>query len=328
MLIVCAALPALARADDEQEPAKKKHQPKPLNVFEGRVLDHEQNPVADALVHAVRSDNGYLSCSGPDRVYSFARDQKFFFFFPKRNGRGSGETRTDDQGRFVIQGLRTGKIHVLAIHPERGIAVATNVEQPNAGKGLDVTLAPPTFVEGQIKGLGTNKGLMWGTLLAKGSMPWWSFSPDNLSSTSINVSPDVDLKFDGSFRVGPLPIGGEWTLNMNQIVIKRSFSVPILQFPVSVEAGKTARLDVDLTASPKVTGRIIGPKGKPLADAGVTLSDPSFPDESDHQPYAMYGGGKRYGAVTDKDGNYTIIGAPKGKYRLKAWRHAVRTGMG
>ena len=323
---VVVLLASGARADGDSTPSK----PEPLNVLKGRVLDYEQKPVTSAKVYAVRADEGFMFYGGPDRVHTYARDEKVLFLFTKYNGRGSGDGTTDDQGHFAIKGLRAGRFNLLAVHKDRGVVVKTGVEQPNADAGADLFLAPPTFVEGTITGLVSEGRKLHGRLEFPGTMPWQV--PFGASRSMIFVRPNVDIAAAGTFRVGPLPVGGPWALSFDQIIPKRSFGATLLKVPVSAQTGKTTQFNLDLTKGPKLTGRIRGPQGQPLKDVAVSVTPASASGSIFSRFAALFPGGDsivpQYGAVTDQDGNYTIAGFPAGSYSLEAKRHAPRTGFG
>ncbi len=327
---VVVLLASGGRADDDAAPSK----PAPLNMLKGRVLDHEQKPVTSAKVYAVRADEGFMFYGGPDHVHTYARDEKVLFLFTKYNGRGSGDGTTDDQGHFDIKGLHAGRFNLLAVHKDRGVVVKTEVEQPNADDGVDLVLAPPTFIEGTITGLVSKDRKLYGYFEFPGMMPWqipWQ-TPFGASRSFILVRPSVDIATNGTFRVGPLPAGGPWALSFYEIITKRSFGATLLKVPVSAQTGKTTQFNLDLIKGPKLTGRIRGPQGEPLKDVAVSVTPASASGSIFSRFAALFPGGDlivpQYGAVTDQDGNYTIAGFPAGSYSLEAKRHAPRTGFG
>ena len=130
------------------------------------------------------------------------------------------------------------------------------------------------------------------------------------------VRPTVNVDKEGRFRVGPLPIGGKWELEVAQAVPKRRFAAPLLKWPIALEAGQTTKVEFDFDAGEKVEGRIVGPEGEALEDVAVTLAS------------AVEGDSRQYGALTGKDGQYSVRGVPKGQYHLTAYRHKVTSGFG
>ncbi|MCP4245845.1 MAG: carboxypeptidase regulatory-like domain-containing protein [bacterium] len=293
-----------------------------VNVLEGRVIDHTGEPVAGAKVVAAVTESGFIMYDGPGQIHAFGPDDKVFLFFTKRNGRATGETSTDAQGRFVIESLKKGKFNLLAVHAERGLVVVEKVEQPNEGQPLEIRLAAPAFVEGAIKGLGGHDMSHFSRLQSEREWEGLRLSP---SVTLVSqqrpapIGPPAAGEAGGpsvhTFKAGPILPGNRWSLHIAQIIPKRSFAGPILKMPLEVKAGQTVQLDIDLTAGSKVTGLIRGPKAEPLADVSVTVQT------AGERPVV-------YGAITGSDGKYTITGLPEGPYTLEAKRWAVRTAPG
>jgi hypothetical protein len=288
--------------------------PVPLNEFKGHVLDPTgQNPIAGARVTVVHSERGFMQYNGPQQVMVYAPNEKFMLFFTKRNGLRSGSATTDADGNFVIKGLEAGQYNVLAVHTDKGVRIIEKVSQPNEDKHLDIVLDPPTFVEGTIKGL-PSSGMRSGRL-----------EPSE-HKTSVRVGLFVPLAGEGSplfgspspkgeFKVGPLPVGDDWRLSIGQFLPKRGFQAPILEIPLTVEAGKTNRLDLDLTGGATLAGQVNGPKGETLEDVSVTVRTKEEPT-------------RLFGTVTATDGKYTLAGLAEGDYVLEAKRWARRTKPG
>lgn len=294
-IVLAAGQPAVA----DDEPAQV-----PFNVFEGRVLDSTgQRPVAGARVVAVRAGQGFISYGGPDAVFTYAPDEKILFFFTKRNGRGSGKTITDAEGGFVIKGLKAGKYNLLVVHAQDGIIIIPDATQPNQGEPLEITLPPPTFVEGTIKGV-----------VSEASWPSCHLSCEQ-KTPQVYADAWVALDRDGKFRTGPLLPDRKWTLTADRYVQKRNFFATLLKLPVEVETGKTNRVDVDLSGGLKVSGVVRGPKGEALDEVSVVARSKSEPV-------------REYGTLTGSDGRYTIAGLSEGDYVLEAKRWARRTAPG
>ncbi len=290
--------------------------PEPLNVFRGRVLDHAtREPVAGAKVLVAAAEKGVIHYARPELAGAYAPDDKVLLFFTKRNGKRSAEVVTDTDGRFLVRGLAAGQYNVMAVHAERGVAIMENVSQPNDDAPLDVVLAPPTFVEAHIRGLPTNAfggGLMCSLVPAAPSDRIY-VRLDLLRSMLSPIEADP-TPYD-RWTAGPMPAFTGWTLQAENYVVKRGFSAPRLVLPVTVEPGKTTKLDVDLTKGAKLSGQVRGPKGEPLEDVSVVLRTPGEPPTV-------------YGTLTDADGKYTLPGVPDGAYALEAKRWARRTAPG
>lgn len=289
----------------------------PQNVFEGQVVDAEGKPVPAAKIAVVRADEGFISYSGGDDLFVYAPSQKILFFLPTRNGRGSAELTSDADGRFRTLGLKAGKVHIVAAHKERGVAVITDVAQPNEGKPLRVALSPPTFIEASIKGLGSSSWMQMGALEFSGEAPWMPKITDPSEiGASLMIQPTVMLNSDGSFRAGPLPADGVWRLTLSEYVRECGYSATTLSVPIETKAGGTAKFEFDLTAGTAVEGRVVGPKGEPLGNVSVTAAAGDAATE------------RIIGAVTDSEGRYKIPGLVDGSYQLGAKRWARRTAPG
>ena len=117
-----------------------------------------------------------------------------------------------------------------------------------------------------------------------------------------------------------MPYGGKWLLQTQQYLPALSFGATLFSAPIEVEAGATATFNLDLTKGSQLTGQVLDPEGKPAEHVAVTLRV-NAPTES--TPL-----GTQYGALSDKEGKYTIRGAPEGKYELTAQRWAPRVGPG
>jgi protocatechuate 3,4-dioxygenase beta subunit len=313
--LLAAVVPwQLALAHDEPRAARG------VNVFEGRVVDHSGQPVPSATVAVACADGGYVGFSGGSRAWSWGVDDKFLGFLPKRNGRGSGQTVTDKDGCFRIERLRPGKVHLIAVHEERGIEVALNIEQPSAGALSDVVLQPPTFIEARIHGLPGDSERWITRLRYESAFPWGTAEPkepgEGLVGPQIFIRPRLKIKEDGGCRVGPLPVGGPWALTVEQFVEEQSYRATLLQMSVTAELGKTAKLEIDLSEGEVVSGHVLGPDSKPLSGVSVAASTSA----GDFTTV--------YGAITDEEGRYAVRGLPGGDYTLTALRHARRTRPG
>lgn len=303
---------SVGRAEDAA-PAEE-----PLNVFEGRVVDASASPVAEAAVYVFHAEDSWVWYGGPKDVYVHAPSEKTWIFFPKRNGLRSIKGATDKDGRFVAYGLKPGPYRVLVVHPERGVTVSPKLTQPNPGNAAAITLEPPTFLKGQIKGLALAKqsdAMLYGRL--------WQHYEDRVSDDGLmhtfHVQPSLEVNTNGTFEVGPLPSGGRFTLNLARYVSSRTFAADLIEKTLTLEKGKTTELVLDLTQGERMSGQVIGPEGKPLDWVAVTLR-PS--EDAADPPWSALGD------LTDKDGRFALAGLTPGTYHLTANRWLPRTGPG
>jgi hypothetical protein len=311
LCFLSAAAP-LGRAEEPGKP-----EPPALNVLEGVVLDHAGKPVAGAQIHAADAERGFIHYGGPDSIFAHGPSEKMLWFFTKRNGAGSGEAGTGDDGRFVIRGLKPGRYSVLAVHGERGVGTLRDIVQPNEGHPSTIRLEPPTFVHGTIHGLTESRQFRHGSLheIVGEAMPQivGEAMPTRLN---IYMGLNVNLGENGSFKVGPLPSAKSWRLSIGQFVMSRGFSATLLERDIDIEPGRTTTLDIDLTKGEQINGQIIGPEGTPLDLVAVDV--------------ALKGSvrANRLGALTDKEGRFRISGLEAGVYTLDAKRWLKRTKPG
>jgi len=316
-------IPDLSYTKDDAQVRFVRHlgyQVMPTLTLKGRVLDTEGRPVRRATVAAADRDHGFLWLeidtlitttkngneleNAPPRFAPGVREGTTehldgYDWFEVGFGR-SGEHGTDRTGRFAIQGLRPGTYHVVALHETDGTALAKDVELTESTGPLELKLEPPAFVEGTITGLKlpTGLGAYTARLVAEGL-------PDNTTFRHT-----VDLRKEPQFHLGPLPPADAWRLVLNRRVRANGYDATILDAPF--EAGK---LTIDLNEGERLTGEVRGPNGEALRNVSV-LAKPV----GGHAP--------ALGAVTGKDGTYTIKGLGSGEYELQALRHAKRTAPG
>jgi protocatechuate 3,4-dioxygenase beta subunit len=308
LLILAQTALACGDPPEKQEAGDRpKREAKDINVLRGLVVDHEGRPVRGAEVALADAEVGSLNWFDTETMV-YAPEESFLLFFSRRNGRRSATTTTDEEGRFQVRNLKLGTYNVAARHRKRGAIILGGVAIDKAEKRLEIKLNPPVYIRGTIKGL-----------------PWSeeAHSDCRLSATGHPRNAFVHLSLDNQpceeglrFRVGPVPDAEGWTLTVSRFVEEQwQYSATVLEAPVAMKKEGNTKIAVDLTEGEKLSGRVRGPEGEPLAGVSV-VAKPSLE------------GGWTVGAVTDKEGKYTIQGLPDGKYTLEANRWRKRTSPG
>lgn len=286
----------------------------------GRVLDHEGNPAANVKVAVADSKNGYLFCHAGEYVQaSYFEPNNAKTWFQSQDGGGrAGQTTTDADGRFSIDGLKPGSYNLLAVGAEAGVEIVESHALADDPEPLDIKLSPPIYVEGTIKGLKSETGSQprFG-FLGLFSAGGWTTCELAAEGLPANVRFNTSIMLaDGAFpRVGPLPKAKKWTLTASEFVARRGYVATLLTAPVSIEPGKTSKIEIDLTKGLELSGNVRGPEGEALSGVSVLAK-------------ATGETGWAIGAVTDSHGNYTLRGLSEGEHLLEVLRHALRTAPG
>jgi protocatechuate 3,4-dioxygenase beta subunit len=159
------------------------------------------------------------------------------------------------------------------------------------------------------------------------------------SAFAMVMNPRANLKLDGSFRVGPVPGGKKWVLTISEYAMEHQYTATLLKKPLTLADGETHRLGLLGKEGAKVTGKVIGPEGKPLSEVMVGLApqttkkkyDPAVTGEAQLINSTGVNDAANdtfYGALTNKSGEFTVAGLPPGPYAMTAQRWAVRTAPG
>jgi hypothetical protein len=195
----------------------------------GRVLDAAGAPVPNARVLAAENTVAQILYSTPKGAFAVSASETDAAIATE--GKLTGETATDAEGRFTVPNLRAARFTLLALEPERGFALHQDTE---VGSTLDLTLAPGATVTGRVKGLRLDR-----------TKHVLQLKPRTLVA-NIVFTPNIDLAKDDGFRFGPLPDLPGWNLMLTEWVIERGFSSVLVTEPVDVAAGKSVSVTVDL----------------------------------------------------------------------------------
>jgi protocatechuate 3,4-dioxygenase beta subunit len=226
----------------------------------GRALRSDGDPVMDAQV-TVRSSWTYVDFVGEARTASV------------------GAAHTDEEGRFVVEGLEAESFTVT-VHDAFGQTASQDEVKP----GATVTLELPS------------PGRLVGTVEIEGEAPPEQFT--------VTVTPAKGPPHAESF----LRTGGEWSIvgvPPGAVRVEVSSAWGMAQVEAKVEAGKQAA-PITLRLAPRgmIRGRVQAAGGEPLVGVHVVVL-------SDHGPAT--------GAVgtTNAEGGFELANAPSGSVVVK-----------
>ena len=210
-------------------------------------------------------------------------------------GEGDTSTMTGPDGSFTLSGLAAGSTRVMLRKEDSLI----NEQRSFTAPARDITIELP--IGGTIRGRVVEKGA---------SKAITSFQVGVSASRSgggmVMMSSPLLKSFtaeDGSFTLENVPSG-----SMNLVANAPGFAPARMN--VSVEEGKA--LDdvvVELEAGVRLTGRVTGPNGAPLADATVGVQP------SPTGSFAMTGSLRR--TSTDANGEYSLDGLLAGEETIQ-----------
>jgi len=210
-------------------------------------------------------------------------------------GEGDSSTVTGPDGSFTLSGLAAGATR-LTLRKEDALI---NEQRTFTAPARDVTIELP--VGGTIRGRVAEKG---------SSKAVSSFQVGVSASRSgggmVMMSAPLLKAFtsdDGSFVLENVPSG-----SMNLVANAAGFAPARLN--LSVEEGKTlSDVVIELEQGVRLTGRVTGPNGTPLADAMVGIQP------SPTGSFAMTGQMRR--TTTDSSGEYTLDGLIAGEETIR-----------
>ena len=236
----------------------------------GRVLDEAGRPVEGA---AVSCSTDAASQVGKSSIYQM----------PGKNY--SAGTATDATGRYVLAALTQETYQVTVTAPERTGLTPAVLRGVNAMQGKDLTVQDVRLQRGGVlvlRVVGPDGAGVAGAALVM-------TMPDGLHRPRVTKTvATTDEK--GRARIGRLPTG-KHTLTVRppagSALCKKTFK------DVAVVAGLTMRRVLKLADGARLSGKVLGPGGKPIAGAQV---------------WVRRGYGQSTGVVTDKDGAFMATG--------------------
>ncbi len=183
--------------------------------------------------------------------------------------------KADENGRFRIEGLTSGKLvlHARGSNSEAA-PVDTEIILPETPKVIehDLTLPRGLIVAGRVVDGSTGRGVEKATIR-------YAPKPEAGTPTIFGFSRDTDA--DGRFRIAVPP--GQGTVQLQSVPpgyppLPRRFlgdsADPQITREVSGQGGQTVETaDFRLARSPGVVLRVVDPAGRPVANARVDIRD-------------------------------------------------------
>lgn len=182
-----------------------------------------------------------------------ARDNKAVSL-PWQPEAGSRSAKTDDQGRYRIDGLGNGLHSVSA--SVRGSALARRTDVRPGGAAVDLYLFAGGSVSGVVRGADAEP-LAGAVVQAEPETPVFGGTPPR---------PDTS-RADGRFEIAGLPAGAY------RLVARHHDFAPAVSAPIPIEKGADAREDLVLEQGGQLTGRLVDPEGRPIAAGRVLVTE-------------------------------------------------------
>jgi hypothetical protein len=296
-------------------------QKKSVNKLHGVVVSKKDGkPLSAIRVAMAHAEKGYVMFERGAQLRTSGPEEKILWFLAKRNGKTACEDTTDAEGRFTFRSFTSpgGKYNFVAAHPEHGVALLTGlVPEQYQDKPLRIELDEPGFITTGLKPPASSEQAWERVDVALAPDPG---TPDEVLRVYFNVLDFVASAPEGDqerhdYRLGPLPGGRKYRLRRHMYLRAPGYSATLFERHAFVKSGETVEFPVRRNEGAIVSGRVTDSDDKPLVDVNVTVSTR---DES----------GVVIGAVTDRDGNYTLTGVPVGTHALELLRHAPRTTPG
>jgi protocatechuate 3,4-dioxygenase beta subunit len=245
-----------------------------------------------------------------------------------------GRAMTDEQGRFVIGGLKSGSYTLSAgadgyveefFDDARvwELAAPVAVAEPDTTTGLVIRLTEGGIISGRVTdSTGSPVTDAWIQVYsnAPGDSGWIDPTFEAISKFDAGASTDAD----GAYRITGIPEGeyfvtaySWWSPWFQNQIWYDNAPDPSSASVVPVRSGEeTGGIDFmfDLQAvDGSVTGRVTDLDGRPVEYAQIQI----FSDGSDAS-----GGSVWMNASTDVNGNYSLYSVPEGSYYVNCWAQA------
>ena len=209
---------------------------------------------------------------------------------------GTSSGTTDGAGAFVIRGLPEGGYRVWAGRSAGGQREwgEQGVKAKAGDKNVKITLTSPGIVVGKI-------------VLENGNAP-------KLAAVRLGQHPSTPAANDGTFKLTDVAPG------KHDLRIHGPEFAEFIQRDVDVQAGKTTDLGtIKVLRGRKLVGKVVDATGAAVAGAKVKVGDMLFSVEGAEEQIEnfeqMYGA---HSALTDQDGQFTLIGITKKRTSVMA----------
>jgi protocatechuate 3,4-dioxygenase beta subunit len=266
--------------------------PPPAKTITGKVTGPDGKPVAAATVRAIPMPK---KTESPRRVRRAPDAPKAVV------------AKTDATGAFRLDGLATGPFALRIEAPGFAPTGANNIP---AGAAVTLRLKPGTTVVGRVLDLTTQKPIANATVTGL---------EKDAARFGTDAAHTVKTAEDGTFILADCAPG----IIIVEAIAKAKAKARLDQVVAKpVAPGEERNPDANtlyLQPGGRIAGRVLGPDGKPLADAIVTASP------SDGSLFAMLREGN--GAQrTDVDGKFAFDGIAAGnKYTVRATKEGLAT---
>ena len=211
----------------------------------------------------------------------------------RTGGFGGASARTDEDGVFLVEGLPSGRVTLLASTAEQPPIQSAPVEVTAPAQNVVITLPKLSRIEGRVVDKESRQPVADFTIAPTGiAIPF--------------ARPQQFHSDDGAFQLERVPAG---TVGLR---VTSAGYAPGTRSDLAIEEGKTlSGVEVQLERGGKVTGRVTA-GGRPLAGVAIRweLSRPN--------PFGQ-------NVVTDADGEYVLDGIAAGERSIEFSRESYVT---
>lgn len=261
----------------------------------------------------------------------------------------SGETTTDDNGRFTIPELEPGDGYQLIVSDaENGFAHRTDIRippataiisqagatsEPNAASAakpdpseLKIEMGGPAYVEVEVDPTMLADGGRYRVSASTGQMGvrWVDGNGrTTFEEPQLSYKCSAALPADQRVRIGPIPPGRRINLEL-QLTGRRPGGpgVVVQKRTISLTSGETSQVSFAPGQGAALVGRITSPSGEPVA--GARIACVRLDDSESNGAFNSMGSA---GGLTNAEGRYRVAGIEPGRYRVQVFGSDSSGGM-